>query len=98
VVGRTPGSYPDFDYSDLMKTYGATGTVWENANIVAYIQDPTGYLREATGESSGRSKMAYQVRDEQEAQDIDAFLATFSSAGASEGEAAEGAEGEAPSQ
>ncbi|TNC72439.1 c-type cytochrome [Rubellimicrobium roseum] len=98
VVGRVAGSYPDFAYSDLMMTYGATGAVWEEANFTAYIQDPTGYLREATGES-GRSKMAYQVRDEQEAHDLYAYMATFSSdaaAAPAEGEAP--AEAEAPSQ
>ena len=89
VIGRVAGSVEDFDYSELMETYGATGAVWEEANFVAYVQDPTGFLREATGETSGRSKMAYQVRDEQEAHDLYAYLATFSA----EGEAAP-AEGE----
>lgn len=94
VIGRLAGSHPDYDYSDLLAAYGETGAVWEEANFVAYVQDPTGYLREATGEESGRSKMAYQVRDEQQAYDLHAYLATFSpeaaegEAGAAEGEAA----------
>ena len=88
VIGRVAGGLEDFDYSELMETYGATGAVWEEANFVAYVQDPTGFLREATGETSGRSKMAYQVRDEQEAHDLYAYLATFSpEGGAAEGEA-----------
>jgi len=102
VAGRQAGSYPDFAYSELMLTYGATGAVWEETNFAAYVQDPTGYLREATGETSGRSKMAYQVRDEQEAHDLWAFLATFSPEGAAGGDAAAGdaaaGEGEAASQ
>jgi cytochrome c len=106
VAGRPPGSYPEFDYSELMEAYGATGVVWEEANFVPYVQDPTGFLREATGED-GRSKMAYQVRDEQAAYDLWAFLSTFSpaDAAATEGDAAAGdaatdapAEGEAASQ
>ncbi len=92
VAGRAPGGYPDYDYSELMVTYGQTGVVWEEANFVPYVQDPTGFLREATGESSGRSKMAYQVRDEQQARDLWAYLATFAPAGGT------AAEGEAPSQ
>jgi cytochrome c len=87
VIGRVAGSHPDFDYSGLMETYGGTGALWEEANFVAYVQDPTGYLREATGEASGRSKMAYQVRDEQQAHDLYAYLATFSPE-ATDGEAA----------
>jgi cytochrome c len=78
VIGRVAGSYPEFNYSELMETYGATGAVWAEENFVAYVQDPTDYLREATGQSSGRSKMAYQVRDAQDAQDLYAYLATFS--------------------
>lgn len=100
VIGRVPGSYPDFDYSELIEAYGAQeGVVWEQENFVGFVQDPTGFLREATGEDSGRSKMAYQVRDEQEAYDLHAFLATFSPEEA-EGEAAaeEAAEGEDASE
>ena len=78
VVGREAGSYPDYDYSGLMEAYGATGAVWDEANFVAFVQDPTGHLRDATGETSGRSKMSYQVRDEQQARDLYAFLAQFS--------------------
>ena len=76
VAGRVPGSLPDYRYSDVMVTYGETGVVWEEANMVPYLLDPTGHLREATGED-GRGKMAYQVRDEQEAHDLWAYLATF---------------------
>ena len=94
VIGRVPGAAPDFDYSDLMVAYGETGAVWAEDNFVPYVQDPTGFLREATGQDSGRGKMAYQVRDEQEAHDLYAFLATFSQAAPAEGEAAP-AEGEA---
>jgi cytochrome c len=113
VIGRVAGSYPDYDYSELMELYGPEGeeAVWEEENFVGYVQDPTGFLREATGEDSGRSKMAYQVRDEQEAYDLHAYLATFSppetaegegdgAGAAGDGEAAEGeaAEGEDASE
>lgn len=90
VAGRQAGTYPDFNYSDLMKAYSATGAVWEEANFVPYVQDPTGFLRQATGQE-GRSKMAFQVRDEQQAHDLWAFLATFSpQGGAASGDAAGG--------
>lgn len=94
VVGRPVGSYPGFNYSTLMKAYAETGAVWGPENQPLYLQDPTGYLREATGQTSGRSKMAYQVRDEQEARDLEAYLATFSAVPA-EGGAAAPAEGAA---
>lgn len=95
VVGRVAGSLEDYDYSDLLAAYGETGAVWEEANLVPYLLDPTGYLREALGTDTGRSKMAYQVRDEQEARDLHAYLATFSTAPAeAAGEGSAPAEGE----
>jgi cytochrome c len=100
AVGRVPGGLEDYDYSELMEAYGAMeDVVWEEANTVGYLLDPTGFLREATGEDSGRSKMAYQVRDEQEARDLYAYLATFSSeAVAGDPAAAEVTGGEAASE
>ena len=99
VIGRVAGSYPDYDYSQLMEVYREGGEdgeepVWEEENFVGYVQDPTGFLRTATGEDRGRSKMAYQVRDEQQAYDLHAYLATFSPE--EEGEDGEAANDEAP--
>jgi cytochrome c len=100
VIGRVPGSLEGYNYSKLMEAYGAMeDVVWEEANFVDYVQDPTGFLREATGESSGRSKMAYQVRDEQQAHDLHAYLATFSPEAAEGDGGAEDADGgDAPSE
>lgn len=77
VIGRAPGSVPDFDYSELMVAYGESGAVWDEASLAAYLLDPTGHLRAALGVDSGRSKMAFQVRDEAEAHHLAAYLATF---------------------
>lgn len=80
VVGRTPGTYPEFEYGDSMVAYGATGVVWDEATLVAYVQDPTDFLRTALDDRRARGKMAFQLRDEQDAADVYAFLATFSAA------------------
>lgn len=104
VVGRVPGSYPDYDYSELLAAYGTMETegepvVWHEENFVGFVQNPTGHLREVMGQE-GRSKMSFQVRNEEQARDIYAFLATFSDpAEGAEGEAAEGGEaGEAATE
>lgn len=78
VVGRAPGTYPEFEYGDSMVEYGATGAVWAEENLTAYMQDPTDFLRTALEDRRARSKMAYQLRDPQDAADVYAFLATFS--------------------
>jgi cytochrome c len=77
VIGRTPGTYPDFEYGDAIVAYGATGVVWDEESFVGYIQDPTDFLRTALDDRRARGKMAFQVRDEQQARDIYAYLASL---------------------
>ncbi|MCF7698399.1 c-type cytochrome [Loktanella sp. M215] len=89
VAGRVAGTHEGFNYGDSIKAYGETGAVWDEANFVAYVQDPTGFLRTALDDKRARGKMAYQVRDEAQAHDLYAFLATFGTEGMP-------ADGEAP--
>ena len=77
IAGRTLGSIEDFRYGDAIVALGEAGTTWDEETFVAFVQNPTDYLREATEDPRARGKMAYQVRDPQEAADIYAFLATF---------------------
>ena len=78
VAGRTLGSVPDYAYGDAIVALGETGEIWTEENFVGYVQDPTGWLREKLDDRRARGKMAYQVRDEAQAYDLYAFLATFS--------------------
>ena len=87
VAGRTPGTVEGFAYGDAMVAYGETGAVWDEANFVGYVQDPTGFLREALDDKRARGKMAYQVREEAQAYDLFAFLATFGTEGMEGGDA-----------
>ena len=93
LAGRQLGSIEDFRYGDSIVELGETGTVWTEEAFVGYVQDPTGWLRETLDNNRARGKMAYRVRDEGEAINIYAYLATF---GAEEGEMME-EEGEAES-
>lgn len=80
VVGSAPGSrYEDYSYSDDLAAYGETGVTWDETNLVSFVQDPSGHLREALDDSGARSKMSYKLRDEQDARDIQAYLARFAS-------------------
>ncbi len=78
VVGRTAGVYEDFRYSDLMIAAGEAGMIYDEANFVPYVMDPTEHLREVTGDARGRGKMAYKVRSNDDAVNLYAFLAQFS--------------------
>lgn len=76
VVGRTAGVLEDFRYSDLIIAAGEAGMVYDEANFVPYVMDPTAHLREVSGEG-GRGKMSFKVRDEEDAVNLYAFLAQF---------------------
>lgn len=77
VAGRTLGSVEGFRYGDAIVEMGEAGTVWTEEAFVGYVQDPTPWLREQLDNNRARGKMAYKVRDEAEAVDIYAYLATF---------------------
>ena len=79
VAGRTVGMVEGFKYSKIAILAGEQGTVFDEANFVAYVQDPTGWLRESTGDS-GRGKMTYKVRKEEDAINIYAYLASLAPA------------------
>lgn len=77
VAGRQLGSIEDFRYGDAIVELGETGAVWTEESFVGYVQDPTGWLRETLDDRRARGKMAYQVRQEDQAYDLYAYLATF---------------------
>jgi cytochrome c len=77
VAGATPGSDPEHYYTDMIRAYRDSGAVWEEENFVAFLPDPTAFLREATGKG-GSSRMPHgMVVDAQQAHDLWALLATF---------------------
>jgi cytochrome c len=77
LKGRTMGSVEGFRYSDSLAELGEDATPWTEEAFVGYVQDPTGWLRETSDNSRARGKMAYQVRQEEQAYDIYAYLSTF---------------------
>ncbi|WP_299629012.1 c-type cytochrome [uncultured Tateyamaria sp.] len=79
VVGRLAGAVEDFRYSDIMGVAGEQGIVWDEANFVGYVQDPTGWLRETTG-NNGRGNMTYKVRKEADAVNLYAYFASLAPA------------------
>lgn len=74
VVGRNAGSVEDFKYSDVMKEAGEKGLVWTEENLVSYLPDPTKFLEEFSGDSSGKSKMTFKLAKGGE--DVAAYLAS----------------------
>ena len=74
VVGRAVASDPDFKYGGSIKAVGATGAVWDEAMIAAYVADPTAWLKTTLADDGAKSKMTFKLPSGGE--DIAAYLAS----------------------
>lgn len=74
VAGRQIASVEDFRYSNSLAELGETGAAWNEEHFVGYVQDPTGWLRETLDDRRARGNMAYQVRAEEDALNLYAYL------------------------
>ena len=74
IVGRQAGSVEDFRYGDDLVKAGEQGLVWDQETLVAYMEDPKGFLQEYLGDKSAKSKMSYKLR--KGAEDVAAYLAS----------------------
>lgn len=74
VAGRAAGAIEDFRYGTGIEEAAEKGLVWTEETFVAYVQDPTGYLREFTENRRARGKMSYKVRSEEDATNLYAYL------------------------
>jgi cytochrome c len=69
IVGRPVASVEDYKYSDDMKAYAATGAVWDEATLQAYLEKPKAVV--------AKTKMAFAgLNKEDERADLIAFLKT----------------------
>jgi cytochrome c len=75
VVGSQAGADEDFRFSAELAEAGEEGLIWDEENFVAYVQDPTGFIRAHTDNPRARSPMNFQMR--QGAEDMYAYLAQF---------------------
>lgn len=75
VIGRAAASAEDFKYGASLIEAGEAGLVWDQENMVAYLADPNGFLKEETGDSGARSKMTFRLKD---GEDVVAYLASLS--------------------
>ncbi len=78
VPGAAIAHVEDFRYSPGLTALNEAGTIWTEENFVAYVQDPTSYIREATGDNGARGAMAFRVRSEEDAINLYAYLASLS--------------------
>ncbi|QIE44629.1 cytochrome C [Pseudohalocynthiibacter aestuariivivens] len=75
AAGHQIAGRDDYKYGPSIAKLGADGMIWDEESFVAYVQDPTGWLRETLGDPDAkRSKMTFKVRKADNAVDLYAFL------------------------
>ena len=77
IAGEAWGTGDDFRWSAGMQALNEAGVMINEESFVAYVQDPTGYIREATGDNSLRGSMAFRVRSEEDAVNLYAYLVSL---------------------
>jgi cytochrome c len=74
VIGRPVAAVEGFGYGESIAAVGATGMVWDEASLAAYITDPTKWLKDTLGDSAAKSKMSFKLA--KGAEDVAAYLAS----------------------
>lgn len=74
IIGKGVASDPDFSYGDSIAALGATGAVWDEASLAAYVANPADYLKTALGDDAAKSKMSFKLASGGE--DVAAYLAS----------------------
>jgi len=75
LIGKVVASDPDFKYGESILAVGATGLVWDEASLAAYITDPAEWLEENGAGEGAKSKMSFKLS--KGAEDMAAYLATI---------------------
>lgn len=78
VVGRKIAGVEDFRYGDGILAAAAANPdmVWTQAELAAYVTDPTLWVEEKSGDDSVKSKMTFKLTKNQA--DLAAYLASVS--------------------
>lgn len=99
VIGRKVAGEEGYSYSDGLKEAGATGAVWDEETLAAFITDPNAWVKEKTGRASAKSKMTFKAKGDP--MDMASYLASLgggdgAAAPAAGGGAAPAADGATP--
>ena len=76
-IGDGPGTVTGFNYSPDYTAAAGTGFQWTDENLQHYLEDPTVFLREVTGNGSARSRMTFKLPSETDRTDVIAYLKTL---------------------
>ncbi len=74
IVGKAVASDPEYKYGESIVAVGASGAVWDEAELAAYVADPGEWLEEKLDDDGAKSKMTFKLA--KGAEDVAAYLAT----------------------
>ncbi len=80
VTTRGIAQAPDYRYGEALAAVGAAGAQWSQDAFVAYVMDPTDWLRDQLDDRRARSKMAFKVRSADDALHMFTYLDSLAQA------------------
>lgn len=75
LVTRAAGS-SDFKYGKSIVEAGEAGLVWNEEEFVKYVANPKKYLAKYNDDKRAKSKMAFKLKDAEDAANVWAFIAS----------------------
>ncbi|MEL7465641.1 MAG: c-type cytochrome [Pseudomonadota bacterium] len=80
VIGRTAGTADFKRYGKDLKAAGEAGLVWDEEQLIAYLEDPRAYLRTYLDDKKAKSKMSFKLKKEEDRANVAAYLASIGAA------------------
>ncbi|MGB0411171.1 MAG: c-type cytochrome [Pikeienuella sp.] len=77
IIGRTAGSYEGYKYGKHIVEAGEKGLVWDEAEMVAFLENPRNYLRTYLDNKKAKSKMSLKLKKEDQRAAVAAYLASL---------------------
>ncbi|SOD95321.1 c-type cytochrome [Caenispirillum bisanense] len=74
VMQRGVAKLDGYKFSDGLVEASQKQAEWTEAQLMDYLDDPTGWMRATTGDAKARSKMTFKLTDEQQRRDVIAYL------------------------
>ncbi|MGC1506375.1 MAG: cytochrome C [Sulfitobacter sp.] len=76
IFGSVAGSNEEFGkkFGSSIVDAGEAGLKWNEADFVAYVADPRGFLRTYNDDKKAKSKMSFKLGKEEDAKNVWAYL------------------------
>jgi cytochrome c len=76
LFGRAAAAEPKYRYSPALKDAGKNGLIWTEDSLMAYLADPSGFLKKYLKKTSVTNKMPVKFPSPELRRNVIAFLKT----------------------